>query len=48
MPRPPRVVRLDEIGKWEMTYVAFSRGGPLVCLALATAKMAELLSYILK
>jgi predicted GH43/DUF377 family glycosyl hydrolase len=30
----PRVVRLDEIGKWAMTYVAFSRGGPLVCLAL--------------
>ncbi len=30
----PRIVWLEEIGKWAVTYVAFSRGGPLVSLAL--------------
>ncbi len=30
----PRIVRLDELGKWAITYTAYSRGGPLVALAL--------------
>jgi len=30
----PRIVRLDELGKWAITYTAYSRGGPLVAMAL--------------
>lgn len=30
----PRITRLDEIGKWVVAYTAFSKGGPLVSLAL--------------
>jgi len=32
----PRVTRLDELGKWAVTYTAFSRGGPLISLATTT------------
>ena len=30
----PRIVRVDELGKWAITYTAYSRGGPLVAMAL--------------
>lgn len=30
----PRIVRLDELNKWAITYTAFSRSGPLVAMAL--------------
>ena len=30
----PRISRLDEFGKWAITYTAYSRGGPLVAMAL--------------
>ena len=30
----PRISRLDELGKWAVTYTAYSQGGPLVALAL--------------
>lgn len=30
----PRIVRIDELGKWAITYTAYSRGGPLVAMAL--------------
>jgi len=30
----PRITRLDELGKWAVTYTAYSRGGPLVAMAL--------------
>lgn len=29
----PRIVRLEELGKWAICYTAYSRGGPLVALA---------------
>jgi beta-1,4-mannooligosaccharide/beta-1,4-mannosyl-N-acetylglucosamine phosphorylase len=29
----PRVTRLDELDMWAVTYTAYSRGGPAVCLA---------------
>jgi len=30
----PRIVYLAELGKWAITYTAYSRGGPLVAMAL--------------
>ena len=30
----PRIVRMTELDKWAITYTAYSRGGPLVALAL--------------
>ena len=30
----PRIVWMTELGKWAITYTAYSRGGPLVALAL--------------
>jgi predicted GH43/DUF377 family glycosyl hydrolase len=30
----PRISWLDELGKWAITYTAYSRGGPLVAMAL--------------
>ena len=30
----PRIVRVDELDAWAVTYVSFSRGGPVVSLAL--------------
>ncbi len=30
----PRIVWLEELGKWAVTYTAYSRGGPLVAMAL--------------
>ena len=30
----PRIVRLDELNKWAITYTAYSRSGPLVAMAL--------------
>lgn len=30
----PRIVRLDELDRWAVTYTAYSRGGPLVAMAL--------------
>jgi predicted GH43/DUF377 family glycosyl hydrolase len=30
----PRIVRLDELGKYAITYTAFTKGGPAVALAL--------------
>jgi predicted GH43/DUF377 family glycosyl hydrolase len=30
----PRITRLEELGKWVITYTAYSRGGPLVAMAL--------------
>lgn len=30
----PRISRLEEMGKWVVTYTAFSQGGPLVAIAL--------------
>ncbi|HWR40680.1 MAG TPA: glycosidase [Patescibacteria group bacterium] len=30
----PRIIRVDELNKWVVTYTAYSRGGPLVSMAL--------------
>jgi len=30
----PRIVRIEELDKWAVTYTAYSRGGPLVAMAL--------------
>ncbi|MEN6566079.1 MAG: hypothetical protein ABFC57_07235 [Veillonellales bacterium] len=30
----PRISRLEELGKWAVTYTAYSQGGPLVAIAL--------------
>ena len=30
----PRIVWIAELGKWAITYTAYSRGGPLVAMAL--------------
>ncbi len=30
----PRIVRLDELNKWAITYTAYSRSGPLVAMAM--------------
>ena len=33
----PRIVRLDELNKWAITYTAYSRSGPLVAMALTSS-----------
>ena len=30
----PRIIRVEELNKWAVTYTAYSRGGPLVSMAL--------------